>query len=149
MLGQSAISEAPISTLPAVCLCCVPQTTPCCDCLATARTWLLQVTGITNGDCSTGRCDDYNGLFVLVEFPTVGSCFWISNLDGNPCGGSFATWQMTCNQIIANGSAGFAIARYLLVGTWQCLSQNTFTLVESDGTCLNYPSQLTLQPLSI
>ena len=151
MPGFDSITEAAISALPNICPCCNPQLTPCCDCVpGTYRNWFLRVQGFTNGSCL--RCEEYNGIFILFEFPSLGSCFWISNLPdsggiGNPCGGSFSTWQMSCTQIIANGIVGAAIARYALVGTFQCNTQNTFALVEQDGSCNNLPSQLLVNPI--
>ena len=150
-VGDAPVAASPVSSIPDIQCPCCGDLIICCGCsTGTARRWLLQVTGISNGTCTA--CNQYNGTFILFEL-ILNSCFWVSNLPdaggiSNPCRGTFAAWQLSCTHIIANGVAGTAIATYSLAGTWQCRAQNTFVLVDQDDQCIGFPTQLTINPLS-
>ncbi len=122
---------------------------PCCGCTVIPTTYRVDLDPVINGTCT--ECSKYNTTNVLHN-EGVGICVW-STLDTAPCGGSDATWVLSCDGttwlLQAVGVAGQFLAKYTKsVATWSCLGVNVLAYAGADLPLVcTFPATATVTPI--
>lgn len=128
----------------------------CAECSGNmAQCWELTVAGVSNQDCTD--CSLRNGTFTLScsfcfcgrTSPTVTRCsesgdatgsLWALDYDGGT-----SEWTLS---VASTGGTGFEVIYTISAIDFDCVGTNEFTFDSSNSSCTNWPSTLTITPVS-
>lgn len=135
--------------------CCPPDARcelACCECAAVPAAYAFTVAGVTDPGTPPPPPHNCTCINTTVEIPYVsgiGECQYQKIVPF--CGGwvlrcinALRVWQLSFDGSLgAGGSATYQLS----FDDWNCLGVNTLNFVSSSGSCLTWPTTITVTPL--
>lgn len=132
------------------CPCCDEgdTTSGCSECGTAPLQWTFDISGLTNGTCSS--CSGLDGTHVL-DYIGPSNCIWRKT--GLFCGVQGVTIDLRFESgswtlRFASPSLGTAFSTYQTSPVGNCLTAKTLNFVAQNTLCNNWPSSITISPVT-